>query len=280
MRTARHGDDRLRRELLRRAPAPVGLSRCPRSPATNSTHTAAAGACVLIGSDEPTDALGRFGDAALDQSGERTPDGALGFRDGTMNPRRPLDLDRHVWVTDARPDRDARRHLPRRPRHRGQPRPGTPSTTPSRSASSAATSTPARRSAARGCSRSRDLERLPEDAHIRQASPRTSGVTILRRGYDTPHGLLFLAFMKDPRRQFVPLQQRLSAHDALHPHTTARGSAVFAVPPEKPVVVRSMIVSLHVTHFSDPGCPGPGRPPPPSLLSSGAMATSSNGATS
>ena len=74
------------------------------------------------------------------------------------------------------------------------------------------------------------LETLPEHAHIRQASPRTSGVTILRRGYDTPHGLLFLAFMKDPRRQFVPLQERLSAHDALHAHTTARGSAVFAIP--------------------------------------------------
>ena len=51
-----------------------------------------------------------------------------------------------------------------------------------------------------------------------------------RCGYDTPQGLLFLASMKDPRRQFVPLQQRLSTHDALHPHTTARGSAVFAVP--------------------------------------------------
>ncbi len=25
--------------------------------------------------------------------------GALGFRDGTAVPRRPLDLERHVWVT-------------------------------------------------------------------------------------------------------------------------------------------------------------------------------------
>jgi deferrochelatase/peroxidase EfeB len=75
-----------------------------------------------------------------------------------------------------------------------------------------------------------DLDTLPEDAHIVQAAPRTAGVTILRRGYDTDDGLLFLAFMRDPRRQFVPLQRRLSEHDALHPHTTARGSAVFAVP--------------------------------------------------
>jgi hypothetical protein len=36
--------------------------------------------------------------------------------------------------------------------------------------------------------------------------------------------------MQDPRRQYVPLQDRLSRHDALHAFTTARGSAVFAVP--------------------------------------------------
>lgn len=75
------------------------------------------------------------------------------------------------------------------------------------------------------------LERLPEDAHIRVAAPRTARVAILRRGYDTDEGLLFLAFMADPRRQFVPLQQRLAAHDALHRHTRATGSAVFAIPP-------------------------------------------------
>ena len=75
-----------------------------------------------------------------------------------------------------------------------------------------------------------DLAKLPERSHIRQASPRTSNVTILRRGYDTPEGLLLLAFMQDPRRQFVPLQRRLAAHDALHAHTTTKASAVFAIP--------------------------------------------------
>ena len=57
---------------------------------------------------------------------------------------------------------------------------------------------PARRSAARRLFEKPDLERLAGGAHIRQASPRTSGVTILRRGYDTPQGLLFLAFMQRP----------------------------------------------------------------------------------
>jgi deferrochelatase/peroxidase EfeB len=73
------------------------------------------------------------------------------------------------------------------------------------------------------------LDGLPENAHIRVAAKSP----ILRRGYDTDDGLLFLAFMNDPRRQFVPLQQRLAEHDALHAHTTTTGSALFAVPPRK-----------------------------------------------
>jgi deferrochelatase/peroxidase EfeB len=75
------------------------------------------------------------------------------------------------------------------------------------------------------------LDRLPPDAHIRVAAPRSSSVAILRRGYDTEDGLLLNAFMADPRRQFVPLQQRLAERDALHRHTRHVGSAVFAIPP-------------------------------------------------
>jgi deferrochelatase/peroxidase EfeB len=71
------------------------------------------------------------------------------------------------------------------------------------------------------------LERLPRDAHIRVAAKHP----ILRRGYDTEDGLLFMAFMRDPRSQFVPLQRRLAEHDALHAHTRHIGSAVFAIPP-------------------------------------------------
>ncbi len=74
-----------------------------------------------------------------------------------------------------------------------------------------------------------DLDQLAEDAHVRVASP--DGKTLLRRGYDTANGLLFLAFQRDPRRQFVPLQRRLAERDALHPFTRHVGSAVFAVPP-------------------------------------------------
>jgi deferrochelatase/peroxidase EfeB len=44
-------------------------------------------------------------------------------------------------------------------------------------------------------------------------------------------GLLFLAWMKDPGRQFVPIQTRLSSHDALNEYIRPVGSAVFAVFP-------------------------------------------------
>jgi len=44
-------------------------------------------------------------------------------------------------------------------------------------------------------------------------------------------GLFFLAYQRDPRRQFVPLQRRLSRTDALNEYITHTGSAVFACPP-------------------------------------------------
>jgi deferrochelatase/peroxidase EfeB len=84
---------------------------------------------------------------------------------------------------------------------------------------------------------------IPLDAHIRLASPHTNGgQKILRRGYsytdgidpDTgllDAGLFFIAFQKDPRTQFVPLQRKLGSHDALNEYIRHTGSALFAVPP-------------------------------------------------
>jgi deferrochelatase/peroxidase EfeB len=84
---------------------------------------------------------------------------------------------------------------------------------------------------------------IPLDAHIRLASPHTNnGQRILRRGYsytdgidpDTgllDAGLFFIAFQKDPRRQFVPLQRKLGSHDSLNEYIRHTGSGLFAVPP-------------------------------------------------
>jgi deferrochelatase/peroxidase EfeB len=84
---------------------------------------------------------------------------------------------------------------------------------------------------------------IPLNAHIRLAAPETnSGQKILRRGYsytdgidlDTgllDAGLFFLAYQKDPRRQFVPIQTRLGKQDNLNEYIRHTGSGLFAVPP-------------------------------------------------
>jgi deferrochelatase/peroxidase EfeB len=84
---------------------------------------------------------------------------------------------------------------------------------------------------------------IPYDAHVRLTSPQyNNGERILRRGYSyldgvdrssgsPAGGLLFICYQRDPRTQFVPIQRRLAAYDALNRHTNHVGSAIFACPP-------------------------------------------------
>jgi deferrochelatase/peroxidase EfeB len=84
---------------------------------------------------------------------------------------------------------------------------------------------------------------IPANAHIRLASPESNiGQRILRRGYsycesvepgsgEIDAGLFFIAFQRSPKRQFIPLQRRLAAGDALNRHTLHTSSAIFACPP-------------------------------------------------
>ena len=80
------------------------------------------------------------------------------------------------------------------------------------------------------------------DAHVRLASPEhNNGVQILRRGYNFTDGsdgfghldagLFFIAFVRNPATQFIPMQRQLSLHDALNEYITHTGSAIFACPP-------------------------------------------------
>ncbi|GIF95898.1 hypothetical protein Cci01nite_09920 [Catellatospora citrea] len=76
---------------------------------------------------------------------------------------------------------------------------------------------------------------IPADAHIRLATPAfNNGAAMLRRGYSYSEGdaagLIFLAWQADPRRGFVPVQQRLAAADALNRFTRHETSALFAMP--------------------------------------------------
>jgi deferrochelatase/peroxidase EfeB len=84
---------------------------------------------------------------------------------------------------------------------------------------------------------------VPQDSHIRLAAPATNGgAKLLRRGYSFTDGvdprtagldagLFFLAYQRDPRRQFVPIQERLASQDALNEYIEHTSSAIFAVPP-------------------------------------------------
>ncbi|MCX3059631.1 iron uptake transporter deferrochelatase/peroxidase subunit [Streptomyces beihaiensis] len=85
------------------------------------------------------------------------------------------------------------------------------------------------------------LKAMKPTAHVRLAHPDANdGITILRRGYSFTDGtdglgrldagLFFIAYQRDVRQGFIPLQRKLSAHDALNEYIQHVGSAVFAVP--------------------------------------------------
>jgi deferrochelatase/peroxidase EfeB len=167
----------------------------------------------------------------------------LGFRDGTMNLRRGRDIGRHVWVESRdvswmvggtylvvrriRIDigafgelgREGQERVIGRDRESGIPlggrRDGLFDPTPV------------------------DSPHIPPGAHARVAtSKNNAGIRLLRRSYayrntETDAGLLFMTFCRDPRRQFVPVQQNLAQNDALNAFATHVGSAVFAIPPPR-----------------------------------------------
>jgi deferrochelatase/peroxidase EfeB len=79
-------------------------------------------------------------------------------------------------------------------------------------------------------------------SHLRLAHPSfNGGARLLRRGYNfvdgtdglgrLDAGLFFLAFQRDPRKQFVPVQRSLARADILNEYIKHVGSAVFACPP-------------------------------------------------
>lgn len=84
---------------------------------------------------------------------------------------------------------------------------------------------------------------IPMSAHVRVSAPETNdGIRILRRGYsyadgadpgtgEIDAGLFFICFVRDPHRQFVPLQRRIGTSDGLNDYIEHRTSAVFAIPP-------------------------------------------------
>jgi len=90
-----------------------------------------------------------------------------------------------------------------------------------------------------------DLTRLPVTSHVALAHPDAhGGARMLRRGYSfvdgadglghLDAGLVFLAYQRDPRRAFVPVQRALARSDAMAEYLRHTGSSVWAVPPGVP----------------------------------------------
>jgi deferrochelatase/peroxidase EfeB len=80
------------------------------------------------------------------------------------------------------------------------------------------------------------------DAHVRLAHPSVNGgVKLLRRGYNFVDGsdglgrlnagLFFIAYQRDPRKAFVPIQLNLARHDAMNEYVRHVSSGIFACPP-------------------------------------------------
>ena len=180
----------------------------------------------------------RWTQAGFLRPGRGTRRNLLGFKDGSMNPRRPRDRDRHVWVRAGdrtwmlggtylvyrrirfRLDAWSALAVPEQERIVGRHKlSGAPL-------------------GQRTEFDPRRLETLPPDSHVVNSAAQTNGgATMLRRAYSyaddgrADAGLLFLAYQQDPRRQFVPVQRRLAEHDALSAHVVHTASAVFALPP-------------------------------------------------
>ncbi|MFG2722095.1 iron uptake transporter deferrochelatase/peroxidase subunit [Streptomyces sp. NPDC048416] len=86
------------------------------------------------------------------------------------------------------------------------------------------------------------LKAMKPTAHVRLAHPDSNdGARILRRGYSFTDGtdglgrldagLFFLAYQRDVRKGFLPIQRALARHDALNEYIQHVGSAIFAIPP-------------------------------------------------
>ncbi|WP_410644026.1 Dyp-type peroxidase [Amycolatopsis sp. lyj-346] len=72
---------------------------------------------------------------------------------------------------------------------------------------------------------------IPADAHVRRAHPLAAGAGLmLRRGYSSEEGLLFISFQRE-LRTFVATQHRMNEGDALLRYATTTASATFLVLP-------------------------------------------------
>jgi deferrochelatase/peroxidase EfeB len=186
-----------------------------------------------------------FGKTSSTTPDEQTPRNLMGFKDGTNNipGTDTAQLSRFVWVgRDAGPDWlvGGSYLVARRIRMAIEPWDRT-----SLQEQEDIFGRDKREGASYGRKHERDpvmLDRMPPDAHVRLVNPASvGGIKILRRGYSfvdgtdrlgrLDAGLFFIAYQKDPRTGFIPLQKRLAARDELNEYIQHVNSGVYACPP-------------------------------------------------
>ena len=193
-----------------------------------------------------------FGRTSTTSTSQSTPRNLFGFKDGTLNVKaEEADaLDRYVWVA---PDDDqawlaggsylvARRinmHSETWDRQGPQPQEDVIGRTKGSGAplSGGTEFTPLDLSV-----KGSDGPLIPVDSHVAVVSPeRNDGNRILRRGYNfvdgsnalggLDAGLFFIAYVRDPRTHFIPMQTKMAGSDAIMEYLQFTSSAIFAVPP-------------------------------------------------
>lgn len=195
-----------------------------------------------------------FGRTSSTTRAQVTPRNLFGFKDGTANIKAEevADLDAHVWV---KPDDDpaapwlaggsylvARRISMRIETWDRQSLRAQETIIGRTKAEGAPLSGGVEFSAPDFALEGRGGPLIDPASHVRLAHPSDNGgIRILRRGYNfvdgsTPlgrldAGLFFIAFVKDPRTHFIPLQTKLAKIDLLSEYLQHTGSGLFAVPP-------------------------------------------------
>ncbi|HQR27093.1 MAG TPA: iron uptake transporter deferrochelatase/peroxidase subunit, partial [Nocardioides sp.] len=195
-----------------------------------------------------------FGRTSTTSTGQSTPRNLFGFKDGTMNVKAEEadELDRHVWVGpdddpagswlaggsylvarrvnmavevwDRQPLGDQERFIGRT-KASGAPLSG------GKELDQPDFEMPGR-----------DGPVVPVTSHVAVVHPdHNDGARMLRRGYNfvdgsdalggLDAGLFFLAYVRDPRTHFIPMQMRMATNDALMEYLRFTSSALFAVPP-------------------------------------------------
>ncbi|GAB3423519.1 Dyp-type peroxidase [Flindersiella endophytica] len=186
-----------------------------------------------------------FGKTASTTPAEQTPRNLMGFKDGTnnINGTDTTALNRHVWVSNSDgPDwlvggsyivaRRIRIHLEAWDQASIEDQHNTIGRLKG-------TGAPLGRRAERDAL---NLAALPTDSHVRLAHPDTNnGTRILRRSYSyidgsdqqgrLDAGIFFLAYQRDPRTGFIPLQTKLATNDRLNTYIRHTASGIWACPP-------------------------------------------------